>query len=81
MSSYVIKHTVPVWVYVEDGKITRVVGDDEKLSEPLAIVHGPTADEGAWTDADERPLTPEEQARYDEAHQATPAWPAWDWGF
>src|SRR5438309_4857675 len=37
-SSYVVRHTVPVYVYVEDGRITRVVGDDEKLSEPQKIV-------------------------------------------
>lgn len=79
-SKYVIRHTVPVFVYVENGKVARVVGDDERLSEPLKIVPGQTL-EGGWMDEDERPLTEEERLKYAADMESSEAWPAWEWGF
>ena len=81
---FVVKHTVPVWVYVEDGKITKVVADDGRLSEPQTAVTGKSVEpeddrDASWRDEDEHPITPEQRAEYDRAKAGE--WPAWDWGW
>lgn len=77
---YVMVHTIPVYVYVEDGQVRRVVADDSSLSEPTAIVTGDAVDAG-WLDQDEQPLTPEDREQYEQDQTTSEVWPGWDWGW
>jgi hypothetical protein len=75
-----VKYTAPVWVHVEDGKVTRVVVEDTELTGPLGFVDATTeAMANGWTDEDLRPLTPEVKADLETA-EAT-GWTGWEFGW
>jgi len=75
---YVVRHTVPVFVFVDDGRVSKVVVDCESMSAPVSIAEGKNV-ESDWTDEDEKPLTDEQSARFEADSEFM--WPGWDFGF
>lgn len=78
---YVIKHMVPVYVYVKDHHVTKVVvdDDDDHLANPVGIVRGPDLERG-WTNEDVRPLSDGDKAQYADDAERDP-WPGWELGW
>lgn len=78
---YVVKHTVPVYVFVDpDTGVYRVVVDDDSLSEPIAFITPEDVWNG-WLEENERPITKEQEAAYSKDQERTGDWPGWDFGF
>lgn len=77
---YAVRHTIPVWVYVEDGKVTAVHADDGALSDPLGYVSKEDLDLG-WVDEDVRPWRGGSAVAEDYAQSSGSDWPGWEWGW
>lgn len=70
---------IPMWVHVKDGKIVRVVADDnypKNDEQPVAVVRD--ASEG-WSEHDQAALTAEDVAEWFAVRVTD--WPAWDFGW
>jgi hypothetical protein len=87
---YVVKHTIPVFVYMDEGKVVKVVADDAAMSEPIAIIDGKNIpmNEGddlmdvGWKDEDEKPISETEADAYKQQTKASKeAWPPWEFGW
>lgn len=75
--SYVVAHTVPVYVEIDDeGRVDRVVVDDENISPPEGWA--PLEPNGWWNE-DLRPPDPAKLAEINEAEDNQ--WPAWRYGW
>lgn len=86
--SYAVKFTAPVYVVVDDrGHVSRVVVEDDRLSEPLALVPAEVDPLGGGGWGPEREIPWSDVSDVDKqtyAHDAshTPnGWPGWDFGW
>lgn len=78
---YVVVHTVPVYVYVRGhGEIYAVHVDDERLSQPRAIIRDTTEESGFERGVDEEILTSDDEKHYKAAGMVSD-WPGWELGW
>lgn len=83
--SFIVKHTVPVWVEVDGatGEVTKVVIEVEELSEPLGVVTEEKFAQG-WMDEDviawDR-SSPFRREHYEKRCLDGQTWPGWQFGW